>query len=424
MSPTEELVPLHSMEAEMSALGCCLYTSRAAEEVVSALVETDFFRPAHRVIFRALTWLTEHKRPIDILTLKARLTEAGDLENIGGYEHLLRIVESVPTAANAAHYADIVKQNGVLRNLEETGRKIIQLCRDADLDTAAKITEAEKLTKAVQYRASAAPIPIQKIAMQLMDDVEPEGVPTGFKFLDRMTDCGGYPADQVTAVCGYSKAGKTTFSISSGKRIAERGGRVLFYTLADLSPKQITRKIVTMNTGIKRKPQGLDADEHEAWANALNDIYVGGWDFEYLEAHTHGRAIEDIVVAVRSACWERKRDVVFVDYAQEITTKREKMRDNPTQVLEHASRELAALARELKVPIVVGSQITDDGRGNVMTKYARGLEEAAGWVLRIHRKTQEEKESDRIDVETAFNRFGEEGVIKMGWDRARVMFGD
>lgn len=417
-----EEVPLHSLEAEMSALGACFYGSRPCDEVLAGSSEADYFRPAHRIIFSAIKGLRDRKSEIDFVTVKADLIKAQALENIGGEAYLIQVAEFVPSPSNASHYAKIVKENAILRFLKDVAGKMGRLVYDDDLSTSEKVAEFQRMGQsAEQCRVSEPAISIQAMAKELLEVESEEGVSTGFRFLDALTTCNGFPIGQTSLIEAYHKAGKTTFSMSSAKRNAETGRSVLFYTLADLSPRQLTRKLVTMTTGISRNPK--DFHEEVVYKDALEQIYTSGWKFDFLESRTHGRTIDDVLIAIREKCWEQPRDVVYIDYIQKFRSKPGRI-ESKTQRLEDASEQLSDLASELKIPIVLGSQITEDRDGEVMSKYARGIEEDAGVVYRIHRKSEDEKNSNRVEVEVAFNRFGEERTIKLGWNKARVMFED
>jgi len=113
----EELVPLHSLEAEMSTLGSMMLSERAAEEIVTILEDSDFYRPAHREIFRAIRQLVNNSKPIDGVTLRNELLDREKLGEVGGEDYLIQIAEYVPSAANATHYAQIVLDKSTLRRL-------------------------------------------------------------------------------------------------------------------------------------------------------------------------------------------------------------------------------------------------------------------------------------------------------------------
>ena len=126
-SPAYERVPPHNVEAEESVLGSMLLSKDAIAEVLELLREDDFYRPAHRTVFRSVLELYGHGDAVDAVTVQEELRRNGSLADIGGAPFLHTLVASVPTAANAGYYARIVKEAGVLRRLIDVGTQIVQL---------------------------------------------------------------------------------------------------------------------------------------------------------------------------------------------------------------------------------------------------------------------------------------------------------
>src|SRR5579862_4393536 len=140
----EELVPLHSLEMEMSVLGSMMLSDRAAEEIVTILEDSDFYRPAHKEIYRAIMQLVNNSRPIDLVTIKEELIARDKLMQAGGEDYLMQVAEFVPSAANASYYAQVVLDKSTLRRLENAGRDIIGTVREADESSAEdKVDKAE-----------------------------------------------------------------------------------------------------------------------------------------------------------------------------------------------------------------------------------------------------------------------------------------
>ncbi|HWA83669.1 MAG TPA: replicative DNA helicase, partial [Fimbriimonadaceae bacterium] len=193
----EELVPLHSIEMEMSVLGSMILSDRAAEEIVTLLEDGDFYRPAHKEIFRAIRQLVNNSRPIDFVTLKDELIARDKLGQVGGLEYLMQIAEFVPSAANATYYAQVVLDKATLRRLENAGRDIIGAVHEADEASADdKVDRAEQLVFEVGRRRLGSQFRhVSSLAKEFFIDVdniiesgEPlVGITSGFSDLDKMT---------------------------------------------------------------------------------------------------------------------------------------------------------------------------------------------------------------------------------------------
>ena len=128
--------PPQDVAAEQSVVGAMLLSKDAIADVVETLRESDFYRPAHQLIYAAILDLYGRGEPADAVTVSGELTRIGELGRVGGAPYLHTLVASVPTAANAGYYARIVKERAVLRRLVEAGTRIVQMgyAGDGDVD--------------------------------------------------------------------------------------------------------------------------------------------------------------------------------------------------------------------------------------------------------------------------------------------------
>jgi len=204
-SPAYERVPPHNIEAEESVLGSMLLSKDAIAEVLELLREDDFYRPAHRTVFRAVLELYGHGDAVDAVTVAEELRRNGALADIGGAPFLHTLVASVPTAANAGFYARIVKEAGVLRRLIDAGTQIVQLGFETPQDTESAVDRAESLVYQVaQGRVAEDYHSLRDVLTSTLEAIERlhedhreiTGVPTGFPDLDRLTS-GLQPANLV-----------------------------------------------------------------------------------------------------------------------------------------------------------------------------------------------------------------------------------
>jgi replicative DNA helicase len=204
-SPAYERVPPHNVEAEESVLGSMLLSKDAIAEVLELLREDDFYRPAHRTVFRCVLELYGHGDAVDAVTVQEELRRNGALADIGGAPFLHTLVASVPTAANASYYARIVKEAGVLRRLIDVGTQIVQLGFETPQDTERAVDIAESLVYQVaQGRVTEDYHSLRDVLTGTLEAIERlhedhreiTGVPTGFPDLDRLTS-GLQPANLI-----------------------------------------------------------------------------------------------------------------------------------------------------------------------------------------------------------------------------------
>jgi replicative DNA helicase len=211
--------PPQDMVAEQCALGGMLLSKDAIADVIEVLRTNDFYRPAHGTIFDSIIDLYGKGEPADPVTVAAELTRAGALERIGGAPYIHTLIASVPTAANAGYYAEIVRERAILRRLIEAGTRVVQMGYGAsadnggDIDNVVDRAQAE-LYNVVERRATDDFVGLGDIMMDTFAELEAiqshqgglNGVPTGFKDLDGLTN--GLHPGQLVVIAGRPGLGK------------------------------------------------------------------------------------------------------------------------------------------------------------------------------------------------------------------------
>ncbi|MBB5787134.1 replicative DNA helicase [Jiangella mangrovi] len=189
--------PPQDVAAEQSVLGGMLLSKDAIADVVEIIRGTDFYRPAHEAVYEAVIDLYGRGEPADAVTVAALLQKRGELGRVGGAPYLHTLVSSVPSAANAGFYAEIVRERAMLRRLVEAGTRITQMgySDDGDADTIVDRAQAE-IYAITEKRASEDYHPLSEIMEGTLDEIEAigsrggqmVGVPTGFTDLDALTN--------------------------------------------------------------------------------------------------------------------------------------------------------------------------------------------------------------------------------------------
>jgi len=208
--------PPQDLEAERSVLGGMMISKDAIADVVEQLRGTDFYRPAHEVVYDAILDLYGRGEPADAITVADELTKRGEIGRIGGAPYLHTLISSVPTAANAGYYARIVRERSILRKLVEAGTRIVQLgyaTDGGDVDELVNNAQAE-VYAVTERRASEDYLPLGEIIGGTVDEIEAAGhrgqgmigVPTGFSDLDRLTN--GLHPGQMIVVAARPAIGK------------------------------------------------------------------------------------------------------------------------------------------------------------------------------------------------------------------------
>lgn len=354
-------VPPQSLDAEESVLGSILLDAHALDRVIETMSDTDFYRESHRKIFRAMISLSEKNEPIDLVTLTDTLKARGDLQDVGGAIYLAELSEKVPSAANVAHYARIIREKAVLRSLINVSNEIASRCYSGEEDIEQFLDEAERLIFDVsEKRIRPAFFKLGDMIMDTIKTVEKlyerkemvTGVPTGFLDLDRMT-AGFQPADLVI-VAARPSMGKTAFVMNIAQYVALHANTAVGVFSLEMSKEQLVMRMLCSEARV---------DNAKVRAG-----YLGERDFPRL-AMAAGRLgdapifIDDTpaqnVLELRAKARRLKREanlgLVIIDYLQ--LMRGLTSQENRTQELSEISRGLKSLAKELNVPVVALSQL-------------------------------------------------------------------
>ncbi|MDX6294007.1 MAG: replicative helicase, partial [Kribbellaceae bacterium] len=188
--------PPQDLAAEQCVLGAMMLSKDAIADVSETIRDTDFYRPAHEIVFDAITDLYARGEPADAITVAAELTKRGEMARIGGAPYLHTLVASVPLAANAGYYAHIVREKAILRRLVEAGTKIVQIgyAGEGEVDDVVDQAQAE-IYQVTEKRTTEDYAPLKDIMEGALDEIEAIdsrgdamiGVPTGFTDLDELT---------------------------------------------------------------------------------------------------------------------------------------------------------------------------------------------------------------------------------------------
>lgn len=448
----EELVPLYSLEAEMSTLGSMLLSERAAEEIVTILDEKDFYRPAHRLIFKAMKQLIHEHKPIDYLTLKDELMARGNLADVGGEDYILQIAEFVPSPANSNYYAQIVLDKSTLRRLEDAGRQIVGVVHDTDEGSVDdKVDKAEQLVFEVGRKSLGKYFQhVRSLAKEFFIDVDKivetgkpmSGLKVDFYDLDRITT-GHYPGDFV--IIGARPAmGKTSLVLDFAINVArnnvreEKIGSVAIFSL-EMSSIQLVRRMASMlsgvSAGVLKQDKPLSDRQYEALADACETLYSLPI---YIDDASDVTPLE-----MRGKCRRLKAEhglsMVIIDYLQLMRGSRRT--ENRVQEISEIARACKSMAKELECPVVALSQLSravesrEDKRPQLSDIRESGsIEAEADLVMLLYRdsyykakeehrpETENPDEVQEAEIIIAKHRNGPTGIVKLGFQPAYARY--
>jgi len=354
-------VPPQNTEAEQSVLGGILIENEALDKVVEILNTDDFYREAHRKIFKSMIALSEKNEPSDLITLTNELKYQNLLEEIGGASYLTSLIDSVPTAANIEYYARIVKEKAILRKLIQAATEIVTQSYEDRGDVDGFLDDAERLIFGIsEHRVRPSFHPFKDIIKESFKTIERlyekkeliTGIPSGFKDLDRKT--AGFQPSDLIIVAGRPAMGKTAFCLNVAQYAAiEAKIPVAIFSL-EMSKEQLALRMLCSEAevdGQKLRSGFLSESDWPKLTLAAGNLSEAPLFIDDTPAITN----LEIRAKARRLKAEHGLGLVIVDYLQLMKGRRAERRE---QEISEISRSLKALAKELSVPVIAISQLS------------------------------------------------------------------
>lgn len=357
--------PPHSIEAEKSVVGALLLDYRSWNHVCDVLVADDFYLVNHQIIFSTIEKLSKKNQPFDALSVAETLKLSGQLEEVGGESVLFSLANSTPSASNIIAYANIVREQAILRCLVQAGQHIANLgYAPEDKEGKVLLDEAEKLIFEISDRregSEAGPEGIDQILAKTTARIDQlfeagdaiTGLSTGFRDLDEMT-AGLQPGDLVIAA-GRPSMGKTAFSMNIAEHAAITSGKpVLIFSLEMPSESLVMRMLSSLGrVNQQRIRTGKLTDDD--WPRLTSAVSMLSEAKLFID-DTPGLSPNEMRAKARRITQkEGQLSLIVVDYLQLMQIPGSK--ENRTNEISEISRGLKLLAKELNVPLVALSQL-------------------------------------------------------------------
>ena len=437
--PAFDRLPPQDLAAERSVLGSMLLSKDALADVVALIRGEDFYRPANEVIFEAITHIYSRGEPVDAVTVAAELTRRGEIGRIGGPAYLASLIAEVPTAANGAYYAQIVRDQAVLRRLVDAGTRITQLGYTTQGEAIEELVNtAQAEVYAVTERGASEDYKaIGELTKTVLDEIEavklhggmPSGVPTGFPELDSLT--GGLLPGQMVIVAARPGVGKSTLALDFARSAAVDNKLPTVVFSLEMSRSEITQRLLSAESGVYLDNLRHGRTPNQEWGKVvarLGDINAAPL---FIDDSPNMALME-----IRAKCRRLKQlhglKLVIIDYLQLMSSGR-RVESRQVEVSEF-SRALKLLAKELGVPVVAISQLNRsaeqrEGKEPRMSdlRESGSLEQDADLVILLHR-TEEKTEQGRPylggdgHIIVAKHRNGPTGDIQVVFQGNRARF--
>jgi replicative DNA helicase len=418
-----------NVEAEQSVLGSMLLEKEVISTITEILKCEDFYREDHREIFEAIMDLIDRAEPVDLITVSEQLKLRGTLENVGGLDYLANIASSVPTTANAKHYAKIVEEKSILRNLIRTSSEIVNMGFEASEEVSYVIDRAEKgIFDILQKRNLQGFAHIKDILVDTFSKLEElynnkghiTGIPTGFADLDFKT--AGLQNSDLILIAARPAMGKTAFALNIAQYAAVHAHVPVAIFNLEMSKEQLVNRMLSNEAMVdsqKMRTGKLEDDDWQKMAKALGPlsgapIYIDD---------TAGTNIMEIRAKSRRLKLEKNIGLIVIDYLQLMQGRGKN--ENRQQEISEISRSLKILAKELNVPIVTLSQLSRgpesraDHRPMLSDLRESGaIEQDADIVMFLYRDDYYNPDTDKkniAEVIIAKQRSGSTGTIELVW---------
>ncbi len=401
--------------------------------VADLLVEADFYRYEHRLVFASITSLVNTNRPADVITVFEQMQSQGKAEEIGGLAYLNSLAQYVPSSANIRRYAEIVRERSILRKLvsvsdeiatsalNTNGRPVTNILDEAEQKIFSIGEEGSRMRQGFQS--------MDKLVVQLLDRVEEmsqnpndiTGVPTGFFDLDRMTS--GMQAGDLIVLAARPSMGKTALAINIAEHVALKEDLPVAVFSMEMGASQLAIRIVgsigRIDQGRLRTGKLID-DEWPRLSDAIERLKTVSLSID----ETPGLTTSELRASARRLARScGKLGLVVVDYLQLMSGSGGGDGENRATELGEISRGLKMLAKELQCPVIALSQLnrgveqrTDKRPMMSDLRESGAIEQDADVIMFIYRDdyyNKESKEPGVAEIIIAKQRNGPTGTVKL-----------
>jgi|YelNatPaOPRAMG01_1025707.scaffolds.fasta_scaffold11865_3 replicative DNA helicase len=355
-------IPPQNLEAEMAVLGSMLIDENAICYVLDVLDKDCFYKDSHKKIFEVILNLYNNHKAVDIITVSDELKRLNLLEEIGGISALTEMVNSVPTSANVSHYAQIVKEKSILRQLINSATQIVSLCYEPEGNVDEILDKSEMLIFEIsQNKREDSTVSLKEIVKESIETIDKlyqkkssvTGIPTGFIDLDRRT-AGFQPSDFIV-IAGRPSMGKSAFAISIAEYVGVVEKIPLAFFSLEMSKEQLAQRMLCAHARVDAHKvrtgylSSSDWPKLTAAAGKLSEAPIFIVDTPAISAL-------ELRAKARRLKMQHNIGLLIIDYLQ--LMRGSSRAENRQQEISEISRSLKALARELNIPVVAISQLS------------------------------------------------------------------
>ena len=352
----------HSIEAEQSVIGAMIMDRDAIVVASEILTDEDFYQKQYGVLFDTMLELNNEGKPVDLVTLQDKLKEKNVPPELCSIEFIRGLITAVPTSANVKHYATIVKEKAVLRNLIHVTESITNDCYlgNESVEELLETTE-KKVFDIVQNRGSTDFVSIQDVVINAIESIESAskskgtvtGIATGFYDLDYKM-AGLQPSDLIL-VAARPSMGKTAFVLNIAEYVAVKSNITTAIFSLEMSKEQLVKRILAMNSKVDSQRMRSGELQDDDWVKLVESANAIG-NSNLIIDDTPGISIGELRSKCRKFKLEKGLGLIIIDYLQLMSGG--KKVESRQQEISDISRSLKALAREINAPVIALSQLS------------------------------------------------------------------
>ncbi len=432
-------LPPHNLDAERGVLGSLLLDPTLCDEVVLVIRPEDFYAEPNRRLFSHIVAMHDEGKRIDATLLVERLKQKGEYEAIGGAAYLAEVIHSVPVAAHALYYANIVREKAMLRDLIYASTAILRDAYDPSMDPEELVSRAEERIFSVHdLRARDQITPINDVLLQAFEEIDRRmqggaaGIPTGFTDLDELT--GGLHRSELIILAARPSMGKTALAMNIAEHVAVKAGVPTLFVSLEMSRQELAQRMLCSRgriNGRKFRSAFLSAEDRSKLVEAASALSKAPL---YID-DSPSRTMTEIAAAARRLKRKVKLGFVVIDYLQMIEADNPK--DPRQEQVAKIARRLKGMARELNIPVLCLAQLnrqaemSKDNRPKLSHLRESGaIEQDADVVMFIHREefgmspeeAQEQNLVGKAELIVAKQRNGPTGDIALVWRKEYTTF--
>ncbi len=426
-------LPPHSIEAEQGLLASMMLDKEVIGQAIQLVEREAFFQTDHQIIFDILLKLYEQNKPIDSVIVREELLKRQLLEEIGGTDYLMQIMGMVPSAAHGEHYAGIVREKFLLRQLIAASNDCLREAYAPHEKADIIVDRAEhRIFDIAEKRIGGAIQPLETVLHEVYEMIEEKGrrgIETDFHEIDDMLN--GLQNGEMIIVAARPSMGKTAMAMNMVEAVAANHRLPCAVFSLEMSKQQLAQRMLCSRAAIdaqKVRKGMLSAQEFQELAAVVVELSKAPiWVDD-----SPGLTILELRAKARRLKRQHDIKLIMIDYMQ--------LMDNPgpesrQQQISEISRGIKAVARELNIPVIALSQLNRasegrDGHRPRMSdlRESGSIEQDADVIMLLHREDYYRMQEpdfmpDNIaEVIIAKQRNGPTGTVKLTFDNKTTTF--